>query len=269
MDLLAVFFRLDQVEAWFEWGGYFILFGLLFACGLGLPLPEDIPLLLAGYFVANGKMHLVIASVVAWLGIIGGDCFLYHFGKKYGLNITRVPFIGKHVTKDRILRAEQLFDSYGVWVVAVGRLFAGIRGAMVVAAGAIRFNFIKFVIADGLAAVVSGGMFIALGYWAGKKLGSLGEMRERIKGVEHWVFLGIGVVVMLIAVFVWIRRKRHRPPVTDIALERAAERAERAAHRHARDDDGRAGSPGAGGSGAAPGEHSDADANGEMTDARK
>ena len=148
-------------------------------------------------------------------------------------------------------------------------MFAGVRGAMVIAAGAIRFNFIKFVIADGLAAVVSGGMFIALGYWAGKKLGSLGEMRERIKGVEHWVFLGIGVVVMLIAVFVWIRRKRHRPPVTDIALERAAGRAERAAHRHARDDDGRAGPPGAGGSSAPQGEHSDADANGEMTDARK
>ena len=98
MDLLAVF-SLNQVEGWFEWGGYFILFGLLFACGLGLPLPEDIPLLLAGYFVANGRMHLVIACVLAWLGIIGGDCVLYHFGRKYGLNITKVPFIGKHVTQ--------------------------------------------------------------------------------------------------------------------------------------------------------------------------
>jgi membrane protein DedA with SNARE-associated domain len=122
-----------------------------------------------------------------------------------------------------------------VWVVAVGRLFAGIRGAMVVAAGAIRFNFVKFVIADGLAAVVSGGMFIALGYWAGKKLGSIAEMRERIKGVEHWVFLGVGLVVALVFLVVWIRRKKHRPTVTDIALDRAAERA--AAERSARHGD--------------------------------
>ena len=42
-------------------------------------------------------------------------------------------------------------------------MFAGIRGAMVVAAGAMRFNFIKFVIADGLAALVSGGLFVWLG----------------------------------------------------------------------------------------------------------
>ena len=257
MDLLAVF-SLNQVEGWFEWGGYFILFGLLFACGLGLPLPEDIPLLLAGYFVANGKMHLAIASVVAWLGIIGGDCMLYHFGRKYGLNITKVPFIGKHVTKGRILRAEQLFDRWGIWVVAVGRLFAGIRGAMVVAAGTIRFNFIKFVIADGLAALVSGGMFIALGYWAGKKLGSISEMRERIKGVEHWVFLGLAAVVVLAILFVWLRRARHRKPVTDVALDRVAERASHGKEAAARVE--------VGSNGAA---HSDADGNGEMTDARK
>ena len=221
MDLLAVL-SLNQVEGWFEWGGYFILFGLLFACGLGLPLPEDIPLLLAGYFIAQNKMDPFIASSLAWLGIIGGDCVLYHFGRKYGLNITKVPFIGKHVTKGRILRAEQLFERWGVWVVAVGRLFAGIRGAMVVAAGAIRFSFIKFVIADGLAALVSGGLFILLGYWAGKKLGSIGEMRQKIKGVEHWVFLGLGVAVVLIILYVWFRRLRHKPAM-DVALDRAAE----------------------------------------------
>src|SRR4051794_33289502 len=100
---------IEQTEAWFEWGGYFILFGLLFACGLGLPMPEDIPLLLAGYFIAQGKMHLLMAGIVAWCGIIGGDMVLYSFGKRFGLEITRVPFVGKHVTKERVLRAEELF----------------------------------------------------------------------------------------------------------------------------------------------------------------
>ena len=153
MDLLALF-SLNQVEQWFEWGGYFILFGLLFACGLGLPLPEDIPLLLGGYFVALGQMHLVWVAVLAWLGIMGGDCVLYRFGRKYGLNITKVPFIGKHVTKERILWAEKKFEKYGVGVVMVCRLFAGVRGAMVIAAGVVRFNFVKFVIADGIAALL-------------------------------------------------------------------------------------------------------------------
>lgn len=98
MDLLA-FLDPDTVKNWIEAGGYLMLFGLLFACGLGLPLPEDIPLLVAGWMIASGKMHLAWAAVCAWCGIIGGDLVLYHFGKKFGLEITRVPFIGKHVTR--------------------------------------------------------------------------------------------------------------------------------------------------------------------------
>ena len=145
MDFIAVFSP-ETVHAWFEWGGYFILFGLLFACGLGLPMPEDIPLLLAGWFIAQGKMNPVIASVVAWCGIIGGDCVLYYLARKYGMNVTKAPLIGKHVTRERIEHVERMFEKYGVGVVAICRLFAGIRGAMVIAAGVVRFNFLKFVI---------------------------------------------------------------------------------------------------------------------------
>src|SRR5690242_1100290 len=92
---LAISF--NTVQGWLTTGGYFVLFGLLFACGLGLPLPEDIPLMAAGVLIANGKMHVAVAAVAAWCGIIGGDIVLYHLGKKFGLEITRVPFVGKHV----------------------------------------------------------------------------------------------------------------------------------------------------------------------------
>ena len=146
---------MQHVQGWLEYGGYAILFVLLFSCGLGLPLPEDIPLLLAGYFVAQpqgtpGKMHLLPAAIVAWCGIIAGDCMLYSFGRKYGLNITKLPLIGHHVTESRIVQAEQLFEKWGGVVVGVGRMLAGVRGAMVVAAGAIRYRFDKFILADGL-----------------------------------------------------------------------------------------------------------------------
>src|SRR5690606_29516630 len=125
MECLA-FLEADQVVDLLEAGSYLLLFGLLFACGLGLPLPEDIPLLAAGALVARGRMDLAIASVAAWCGIIGGDCALYFLAKRYGINITRLPLIGRHVTRERIERVERLFEQYGIWVVAVGRLFAGI-----------------------------------------------------------------------------------------------------------------------------------------------
>jgi membrane protein DedA with SNARE-associated domain len=207
---LLALFSIDTVQGWFQAGGYFILFGLLFACGLGMPLPEDIPLLLGGYFVALGKMHIVWVGVLAWSGIIGGDCVLYWLSRRYGLNITKVPMIGTHVTKERIFWAEKKFERYGVWVVAVCRLFAGVRGAMVIAAGVVRFNFIKFVIADGLAALISGGLFVFLGWYAGRKLGSPAQMREQIKHYEHYVIIGVIGAAILVVAYFWWRHKRHK-----------------------------------------------------------
>jgi membrane protein DedA with SNARE-associated domain len=206
-----------------------MIFLLLFACGLGLPLPEDIPLIVGGFFIAKG-WNVWVVSVLAWLGIIGGDCVLYALGHKYGLNITRVPFIGKHLTEARILKAQQLFDRYGIWVVAVGRMFAGIRGAMVVAAGTTRFNFIKFVIADGLAALVSGGLFVALGYYLGRKLENVDEIRAKIKPYEHWVILGIVLIVVLIIGYI-IWRHRKKKTVAEMAAERVIEKASERARR--------------------------------------
>lgn len=225
---------LFSVERWIRAGGYFVLFGLLLACGMGLPLPEDIPLTIAGFLVAKGHMNLLVAAVVGWCGIIGGDLILYQLGKRYGLNITMVPFVGKHVTQERIRQAEVLFERYGIWVVAIGRMFAGIRGAMVIAAGATRYSRVKFVLADGVAALVSGGVFVALGYWVGEHLGTLEQLekfrQEKIAGVEHWVLAGIGAVVVGLIAYVWFRHKTHERP-SEALMEKAVEHVE---HEHQR-----------------------------------
>ena len=238
MDFLAVF-SLDQVEEWFRWGGYFILFGLLFACGLGLPLPEDIPLLLGGYFVAIGQMNIVWVGVLAWLGIIGGDCCLYWLSRRLGMAVTELRMIRGHVTKDRILWVEKKFERYGVWVVAICRLFAGVRGAMVIAAGVVRFNFVKFVVADGIAALISGGLFVYLGWLAGKKFGTVGQMREKIKHYEHYVVVGLIAAVALLVLYFWWRKKRHQTlaeATFDTIVEPAVERLEhREGHEPAAD----------------------------------
>ena len=193
--------------------GYFVMFGLLFSCGLGVPIPEDIPLLVAGALVGSNHMHPLYAAIAAWCGIIGGDCVLYYLGHRFGLNITKIPVIGKHVTKVRIMRAQRLFEQYGVWVVAVGRLFAGIRGAMVIAAGTIRYSFPKFLVADGLAAIVSGGLFIYLGMKFGE---NLGPVARKVHQGGYWVF---GVIAILLVAFIFWKvrtaKKEHAEKIED------------------------------------------------------
>ena len=213
----------DRVQFWMERGSYFVLFGLLFACGLGLPLPEDIPLLIAGALVAKGKMNLALAAICAWCGIVGGDVVLYNLGRTFGLETRRLPMIGRHLSQKRLDQVHGMFERWGVWVVAVGRMFAGIRGAMVVVAGAIRFTFWKFIIADGLAAIISGGLFLSLGYLFGSRMDVLMEHVERGK---RWSL--VAVVVLALGAAAWIyfdqrrRRRRRRSEAAAVSAPSAA-----------------------------------------------
>ena len=211
LPMLAAFDVMEHVRHWMHHAGYPVLFGLLFGCGVGLPLPEDVPLLLAGFFVAKGEMSLVPAAVVAWCGIIGGDCVLYAVGRRYGMAVTKVPVIGSHIKVEKIEQLHAYFEKYGVWVVAVGRLFAGVRGAMVLVAGTIRFTFVHFIIADGLAAIVSGGLFLFLGHYAGKKFGDLKQIHEAIGKYSLLIFVSLAVAGLATAAwFYWRSRQRRR-----------------------------------------------------------
>jgi membrane protein DedA with SNARE-associated domain len=212
--ILAFFFEVTRVRHWIERGSYPVLFGLLFSCGLGFPLPEDVPLIASGILIFHHRMSLVLAAPLAWLGIVGGDCVLYALGYHFGERIVDVPIIGRHVTLPRLKRAERLFLQYGAAMVFLGRMFMGIRGAMVVTAGTSRFKLIKFLIADGLGAICSGGLFMWLGYCGGE-YGP--EMMHQVHAVKRAIWMSAAALGVLLGIFFFWRdrrgRKRHLPAI--------------------------------------------------------
>jgi membrane protein DedA with SNARE-associated domain len=203
---------------WIHRGGCPVLFLVLMLCGVGLPLPEDIPLIAAGFFVEKGDMNMALAAFCAWCGIIGGDCILYTLGRSFGAEVTKIPFIGRHINVSRMARVEKWFAHYGIWVVMIGRLFAGIRGAMVVVAGATKFHFVKFIIADSLAAVVSGGLFMFLGYKFAERMPYL--MHEFLPHIKQGMMIGLAVLLAALVVYVlWKRRQRRIALLPGFAVE--------------------------------------------------
>src|ERR1700733_844675 len=93
---------------------YPALFLLLFASGMGLPLPEDIPLIFAGVLVAHHKMSWTGAGLTAWFGMLCGDTMLYVIGYKLGWRIVHLPMVGKHLSPKRLKRCEDWFHRWGL-----------------------------------------------------------------------------------------------------------------------------------------------------------
>lgn len=203
-----------DIYRWIRHGGYPALFGVLLLCGVGLPVPEDIPLIAAGILVEKGQFNLAIASLCAWCGIIGGDLILYTLGRKFGADIVNIPIIGSHINARRMERMDHWFNRYGVWVVAFGRLIAGIRGAMCVVAGTTHFKLWKFVLVDGLAALVSGGIFVFIGYKFGKNSERLHSLLHQIKG---GMLLAVGLALVAAGIYYLLRNRMRRKPPRDLS----------------------------------------------------
>jgi membrane protein DedA with SNARE-associated domain len=203
--------ELSSVQDWMESAFYPVLFIVLLVASLGLPIPEDIPLIAAGVILrTQGEQppsleRLAATFVVALAGIMAGDLILYMLGKHWGPSAINHRFIRWVVTPERFARMSRKFRKHGTLLCFFGRFLMGVRAAMCVTAGATRFPYWRFFLADFAGALLSIPLFISLGYVFADVLGSLQENMERVQ-----IVLVLVAVVIAIGLFLLYRAKRKR-----------------------------------------------------------
>jgi membrane protein DedA with SNARE-associated domain len=145
---------------------YVGVFFILITCGLGVPLPEDVPLIAGGYLVARtGSLPLMIATGLA--GILIGDSMIFRAGQTYGEKLLETR-LGRHIPGERVQRTIHLFERHGPKFIIAARFVPGLRAVTFFVAGTTGVPFWKFLLFDGLAACVSAPAWVVLGWWARK-----------------------------------------------------------------------------------------------------
>lgn len=184
---------------------------VLLASGFGLPLPEDIPLLTAGYLCYLGKARLEFMIPLAFLAVVGADCIVYVLGRKYGHHVPKMPVLRRYLTEKRLAGAERAFHNHGGKTLFVARFLPGLRTACFFTAGIFKIPFWKFLVFDGAAALLSVPLLIWLGYWGGAKFEEVKEM------AEDGQIAVVVVLVVLIAAAVGYKlwRARRKPSKAD------------------------------------------------------
>jgi membrane protein DedA with SNARE-associated domain len=212
----------EQMIAWLEWAFYPSLLAVLAGASLGVPIPEDIPLIAAGVLL---NTHPEIASwhmtfIVALIGIMSGDLVLYSMGRFFGPAVVNHRFVRWIVTPRRFRNIIRTFRKYGIWAVFFGRFFMGIRAMMCLAAGATRFPYWKFFLADCAGAILSIPLFVVLGYWFADMLPTL---RSYLVGVQGALIIAavVAVVVILIVMKVRLARRSAAPKAPPMITARS------------------------------------------------
>lgn len=175
-------------------------FSTLILCGLGLPLPEDIVLVTAGFLGAQSGLSFVHVASVMYAGILVGDTATFCLGRFFGRGVM-TSRLGRWVfSPERIQKAEKKFKTSGSSVIFVGRFLPGLRAAIFFSAGLLKFSVWKFWLMDGFAAVISAPLFVWVGEWAWLRYGQDLKLLEKTIG-QTKLYFGFALALVLISFF--------------------------------------------------------------------
>jgi len=185
---------------------YLGIFSILIAASLGLPIPEDIPLLTSGYLCHVGLAKLSVMLAVTFVGVLCGDFILFGLGRKLGHHVVEHHVIRRLVRPSRLLMAENLFKQHGVKIIFIGRFLPGLRPMIFMAAGVLKVPPLTFGAVNGLAACISVPILVVLGMVFGA---NIEQVKTDVRTTAHAVGL-VALVAGLITTGIYLHRRQKR-----------------------------------------------------------
>ncbi|MCR5537282.1 MAG: DedA family protein [Succinivibrio sp.] len=187
---------LDLLVKFFTDYGYAAVFACLLACGLGVPVPEDITLVSGGVISGLDYANPHIMLIVGLAGVLIGDSTMYIGGRVFGYRIQRVRTFRKILSPKRFSQIQKKFKKYGLWLLFVARFLPGLRSPIFLVAGmSRRVSYFVFILMDGLAALISVPVWVYLGFLFADNLDLL---MEYVHDVQKAIYLGLGVLVVAV-----------------------------------------------------------------------
>lgn len=188
-----------------------IAFASLVAAGIGAPIPEEIPVIGAGIWVASnpelGVLRWLILPV-CFIGILISDVLLYGIGRLWGTRLLELPWASRLMPPGRREQIEANFHRYGLRILLMVRWLPGIRSPMFVTAGTMRLPLHRFIIADAIAAIVGHSLLFFLAYWFGDQFQAFVQsLEDKVQStVRPLLILGAIVAVAIYLLFHFWKR---------------------------------------------------------------
>jgi membrane protein DedA with SNARE-associated domain len=199
---------LEQFVGFFGEYGYVAVLLALLICSLGVPLPEDITLVAGGVIAGLGYANVHLMALLAFSGVLVGDLIMFSLGSHFGTRILGWWPIARLVTPTRYALVQEKFEQYGNRVLFTARFLPGMRAAVFVTAGlSHRVSVWRFLLLDGLAALISVPVWVYLGYFGANNDEWLLKWLHR---GQAGLWLLLATILVVIGVYWWRRHKRAK-----------------------------------------------------------
>ena len=194
--------------------GYLGIVLILILGGLGLPIPEEAPIILAAVLSKNGQLQWPLALASCLAGVLLGDMVVYFLGFFYGEKVLSLPLTRRLLTRQREAQIKGYFHRHGYKILVSGRFVPGFRTAAYLTAGILKLPTLKLLVTDIVAASLTTFLMFGLGYAFAH------QIQSGIREVQQWVtvIVAVGVAIWLLVRYDKARRRSGLPvgpPVLD------------------------------------------------------
>ncbi|HKV53460.1 MAG TPA: DedA family protein [Candidatus Binataceae bacterium] len=195
----------SELSGWLSTWGYLGIFVCVFIGNLGVPVPEETVLLVAGFLAGRGDLELRVVYVVGVGSAVTGDCCGFLFGRTSGQRLFESLARRYQFVRRRYDRLQDFFKAHGAKAVFMARFVAGARFLAGPMAGAAGMSFVRFLGWNLLGALVWCLLVISVGYLVGDEL-------EAVAHVFHLATQWIALAVFLALVGFWLlwRERQQR-----------------------------------------------------------
>jgi membrane protein DedA with SNARE-associated domain len=185
---------------------YIGLFLTLLAAGLGVPIPEEIPIVTAGVLSHAAVVRWWGALPICLVGVLSGDVVLHWAGRHWGERITEWRPVRWILSPAREARLKAGYRQHATKIIFVARHVMGLRAAAFITAGIAGVPFWRFLLADGLAALARVPLAFGLAFvFADRVHTVLADVRR----VERWLALAaLAAAAAWLAVLAWRGSRR-------------------------------------------------------------
>jgi membrane protein DedA with SNARE-associated domain len=181
---------------------YLAIIGLLSAAGLGVPISEDLVLLLGGALAARGVTSFWPTLATGYFGVLLGDCLIHRWGMRMGPAAYRHKKVQKVLSPERQEQLRVHFERRGFLTVVIARHTPLLRPVVFFLAGASNVPFWKFLLADAVSAAITVPAVVTLGYYFGEHLDDILKVIHEVQ----WSLAGLLAIIALI--WFWWRHRR-------------------------------------------------------------
>jgi membrane protein DedA with SNARE-associated domain/rhodanese-related sulfurtransferase len=201
--------------------GYSILFLLVFAEAIGLPVPAAIALLTAGGLSAKGTLHAAPAFSSAAAAMFIADTVMFLMGRYTGWWLLGLLCRISLNPEACILRSAQRFHRRGRVLLLIAKFIPGVNTMAPPMAGSMNMSYWQFVTLDSVGLLLYIGAYFGAGVLFSDVLGPLTSRYQQIGTVFGWGAAALAATYVVRRLVLWFRL-RSESPVLRISPDDAA-----------------------------------------------